>query len=623
MLKSVNELINGKKIPFICEIGLNHEGSIQKAKCLIDKIYQAGGRYIKFQYRSKAGVEESLLAKEIGAEYVAQYIKRTYLDLDAYAELDNYAQRMGVKTLFSVWDCKAASDIKELGHSVVKIGSGDLSNIYLAKKCHELGFQLIFSTGLHTGKETKNILTTYKDWGLQFVAMHCQSTYPAPHHHLYLGFIKELRQITGTEVGYSCHSLDSYILPLALGLGARFFEKHVTLSREGEGNDNKASILPCELAETIKMLDQLYLTGFADKQRPLSPGEKLNQLSLRKGAKATVDIEISSNIEESQIEASYESGGISIYDVISNNFGRTKRPIKRGQVIRPEHFRDKTVFKKYNFKKFGLPCRFHDAGEILDKFEPVWLEYHLSLRDLDIIQEYILPDIWCSFHAPDYFDGDFFLCTRDDESTNRSLSYLRQLGKLVTDLRNRSGSRKHGKPHIVVSIGNETGIAEKLSEREISTSYKNCGDMLKTLNSEFELEFIPQTLPERAWYLGGQRRINTFACPEQILNFCDLYGMNICFDTAHTILACNSLGKDWTNYAESLYKVSRNIHLADADSLDNEGLQIGDGQLTTNLIKTVAFGEKTWMPEIWQGHTQEYRGFSEALDKITTMFSKE
>ena len=495
MLKTIDELLNGHDIPFICEIGLNHEGSIHKAKSLIDEIYNVGGKFIKFQYRSREGIDESLLAKEIGAEYVAQYIQRTYLPLEAYEELDNYAQSKGLKTLFSVWDCNAASEIKRLGHSVVKIGSGDLSNIHLVKRCHELGFELILSTGLHTGDETKEILLKYKEWGIQFMSMHCQSTYPAPHHHLYLGFIKELRETTGFEVGYSCHSLDSNILPLALGLGARFFEKHITLSREGEGNDHKASILPHELGEILTMLDNLSVTGFNDRKRPLSPGEKLNQLSLRKGAKAIEDIHIDSMIENNQIQPSYESGGISIYDVSMNKFGSTCRPIKRGEVIKAEHFQEKIEYKKYNFEKFGLPCRFHDADEVVERFHPAWLEYHLSLNDLNIIEEYCLPDTWCSFHAPDYFEGDFFLCTRDNESTDKSLGYLRHLGNLISDLRNRSGHRQEGKPHIVVSIGNETEIAEKLTENEVYKSYKNCGEMLKALNSEFELEFIPQLCP--------------------------------------------------------------------------------------------------------------------------------
>ena len=623
MLKSINDLWSECQIPFICEIGLNHEGSIKKAKYLIDQISKAGGQLVKFQYRSKAGVEESLLAKEIGAEYVAQYIKRTYLNLSAYEELDNYAQSMGLKTLFSVWDCNAASEIKSLGHSVVKIGSGDLSNIHLVKKCHQLGFELILSTGLHTGEETKDILTKYKSWGINFVAMHCQSTYPAPYHHLYLGFIKELCELTGNQVGYSCHSLDSSILPLALGLGARFFEKHVTLNRDGEGNDHKASILPSELSEILNMLNRLNDTGFADKQRPLSPGEKLNQLALRKGSMAIVDIDPDTSIEECQIKPSYESGGISIFDVVMNKLGPVRRHIKSGDVIKPEHFRNKPEYKTYNFKKFGLPCRFHDADEVVQRFNPVWLEYHLSLKDLDAIQQYILPETYCCFHAPDYFEGDFFLCTRDRESTDKSLGYLRRLGNLISELRNRSGSRQNARPHVVVSIGNETEIAENLSESEVHASYRNCGEMLKRLNDEFELEFIPQTLPERAWYLGGQRRINTFACPEEVLNFSSLYKLNICFDTAHTILACNSLGKDWKLYADSLYNISRNIHLADAESIDNEGLQIGDGELTMQLIKTIVLGDKTWMPEIWQGHREEYQGFSEALDKITTMAIKE
>ena len=70
---------------------------------------------------------------------------------------------------------------------------------------------------------------------------------------------------------------------------------------------------------------------------------------------------------------------------------------------------------------------------------------------------------------------------------------------------------------------------------------------------------------------------------------------------------------------DDLYNLSRNIHLADAEGVDNEGLQIGEGELTTELIKSVALGQTTWMPEIWQGHRQEYRGFSEALDVITSI----
>jgi len=616
MLETIDELVSGSDIPFICEIGLNHEGSTEKARQLIDKISEAGGKYVKFQYRSKVGVEETLLAKEIGAEYVGEYIRRTYLSLEEYSRLDQYAQRKGLTSLFSVWDCAAARDIKELGHKVVKIGSGDLSNIYLVKQCHELGLELIVSTGLHTGQETKEILSTYQQWGVRFLAMHCQSTYPAPHHHLYLGFIKELEEITGLGVGYSCHSLDNYIIPLALGLGARFFEKHITSSRDGTGNDHKASILPSELEEVLGMLQRLSTTGYKNRERPLSPGERLNQLALRKGARSKVDTGKNARIREEELEPSYEAGGVSIYEVVMNRLGPTQREIKKGEIVRREHFRQEGRFKEYRLEAFGLPCRFHDAEEVIEKFRPNWVEYHLSLKDLDRIGDYRLPQTRSCFHAPDYFDGDFFLCTRDDERTEQSFSHLRSLGKQISELLQRSGYKQGVKPHVVVSIGNETEVSERLSNIEVQKCYDNCGRMLNELNREFELEFIPQTLPERAWYLGGQRRINTFANPDEVLVFCNKYRINICFDTAHTILACNSLEKDWKSYADRLYNFARNVHLADAEGVDNEGLQIGEGELTTDLISSIALGKKTWMPEIWQGHREDFKGFSDALDII-------
>jgi sialic acid synthase SpsE/sugar phosphate isomerase/epimerase len=616
MLETIDELVSSSDIPFICEIGLNHEGSMEKARYLIDKICEAGGKYVKFQYRSKAGVEETLLAKEIGAEYIGEYIRRTYLNFEEYSRLDQYARRKGLTSLFSVWDCAAACEIKELGHKVVKIGSGDLSNIHLVKQCQELGLELIVSTGLHTGEETREILSTYKQWGVRFLAMHCQSTYPAPHHHLHLGFIKELEEITGLGVGYSCHSLDNYILPLALGLGARFFEKHVTFSRSGTGNDHKASILPSELEEVLGMLQRLSTTGYKNRDRPLSPGERLNQLALRKGARSKVDTGKDAIIQEEEIEPSYEAGGVSIYELVMKKLGPTRRAIKKGEIVRREHFQQEGRFMEYRLEAFGLPCRFHDAKEVIKRFRPTWVEYHLSLKDLDRIEDYRLPHAWTCFHAPDYFEGDFFLCTRDDEKTEQSFSHLRSLGKQVTELLQRSGYRQTVKPHVVVSIGNETEVSERLSKREVQECYENCGKMLNKLNKEFELEFIPQTLPERAWYLGGQRRINTFANPDEVLDFCSKYKINICYDTAHTILACNSLGKDWATYTESLYRIARSVHLADAEGVDNEGLQIGEGELTRDVIRSIGLGKKTWMPEIWQGHREDYKGFSDALDII-------
>ena len=143
-------------------------------------------------------------------------------------------------------------------------------------------------------------------------------------------------------------------------------------------------------------------------------------------------------------------------------------------------------------------------------------------------------------------------------------------------------------------------------------------ESLSALDSE-GIEIIPQTMPPFPWHFGGQRYHNLFVDPEDIVEFCSQNKYRVCLDVSHSKLACNHHKLSFKEFIEQVGPYVAHLHIADAEGLDGEGLQIGEGDLdfpalAEDLTKTAP--QATFIPEIWQGHKNEGEGFWLALERL-------
>ena len=160
-------------------------------------------------------------------------------------------------------------------------------------------------------------------------------------------------------------------------------------------------------------------------------------------------------------------------------------------------------------------------------------------------------------------------------------------------------------PLIVANIGGFTMDAP-LPPIEVQEYYWRFGESIRALDTD-GVEIIPQTMAPFPWHFGGQRYQNLFVSSDEILKWCQEFGLRMCFDISHSKLACNHLGEDFYEFAKAVSPVTAHLHLGDATGLNGEGLQIGDGELDfTRLGEILRNGcpDASFIPEIWQ-RTQE------------------
>ena len=137
------------------------------------------------------------------------------------------------------------------------------------------------------------------------------------------------------------------------------------------------------------------------------------------------------------------------------------------------------------------------------------------------------------------------------------------------------------------------------------------------------VELIPQTMAPFPWHFGGQRYQNLFVHCDEIVKWCKLLDLRMCFDISHSALMCNHFDLDFYEFSKSIAPITGHLHLGDASGVNAEGLQIGEGDINyERLSKILNEGcpAASFIPEIWQGHKNNGEGFWIALERLEKYF---
>jgi N-acetylneuraminate synthase len=304
-----------------------------------------------------------------------------------------------------------------------------------------------------------------------------------------------------------------------------------------------------------------------------------------------------------------------------------RRPIEQGDFFFESDLVPPTdVPRIFSFERpWGLPVRFHDWQFLAEKSNPDFLEFHLSYRDLDLDFTEFIPkalDYSLVVHSPDLFHNDLILDLASQDKDVRSAS-SKELQRVV-DLTSAMAKRFRGgeQPKIVVSLGGSSLDSPwPMAKRE--QGYELVISELEKIESK-DVEILAQTLPPFPWYLGGQRYCNLFVDPRETVRFSKNAATRICFDVAHTKLACTHSKSSFEDASHMLLPVSGHTHLVDAAGVDGEGLQIDEGDINWRAL-TEKMNELTpslsFIPEIWQGHIEGGLGFWTALIRLESHFN--
>lgn len=246
----------------IAEVGINHEGQIEKALQLVDAAVAAGAEVVKFQCHitEKEMIPTDMKPGAISDERLWDIIKRCELTIDEERRVQKYCEQKGILYLSTPFSREACDRLDEMGVPAFKIGSGECNNIPLLRHIASKKKPIILSTGMNDLESIKKSVAAIQIFDVPLALLHCTSMYPTPYDKVRLGGITDLKkEFPGLPVGLSDHSMGIWTCLGAVALGASILEKHFTILRSWPGPDTKISIEPNELSDLIKGTEAVWL----------------------------------------------------------------------------------------------------------------------------------------------------------------------------------------------------------------------------------------------------------------------------------------------------------------------------------------------------------------------------
>lgn len=612
----------------IAEIGNNHNGDFDCAVALVDAAIASGADCAKFQMRNLDEVYRSTSLAggedDLSVEYTLDLLRRFELPPEDHRRLMEYCKQHGIGYLCTPWDLSSLRTLDSFGVDGYKVASADLTNLPLLDAMAATAKPFILSTGMSRTEEIRAVVEFLHKKNAQFAILHCQSTYPAAFHNINLRFMEVLKELHPL-IGYSGHERGVAVTMAAVALGAQIVERHITLDKTMEGPDHSASLEPSEFAALvtgIREVEAALGVEIVDGERPLSQGELINRENLAKSLVASHDIPEGTVLTDADIIVRSPGQGLSPIHLPQLVGRRIGRPMKADDYFFTSDVdNDAAAPRAYSFSRpWGIPVRFHDALDFVGRSNPDLVEFHLSYQDMDReLSDYFTGtyDIGFVVHAPELFSGSRLMDLASPDEDYREFS-IRETQKVIDITRAlKRYFPNTARPPIVLNIG---GISthEVLPESAKPGLYETFARSLDELDTE-GVELIPQTMAPFPWHFGGQRHQNLFIYPDESARMCSELGLRMCVDISHTRLASNHLDFDFYEGIATLGPYTAHYHLGDAQGVDGEGLQIGEGDIDFALLgKTMAMHAPaaSFIPEIWQGHKNFGEGFWVALERL-------
>ena len=304
----------------IAEAGVNHNGSIDLAKKLIDVASLSGADAIKFQTfkADKLVTKKALKANyqnQTTSKKESQYdmIKKLELDIDTHKKLIDYSNKKKIMFLSSPFDLESIDLLKDLGLEIFKIPSGEITNLPYLRHIGKLNKKIILSTGMSNIDEIKHALDILIKSGTKknnITVLHANTEYPTPIKDVNLKAMLTIGKEFDIKFGYSDHTLGIEIDIAAVAMGAVCIEKHFTLDKNMVGPDHKASLEPDELIKMVMAIRKIEL-ALGDYNKKPSSSELSNIKIVRKSIVAKKKIKKGEFLNLNNITVKRPGNGIS------------------------------------------------------------------------------------------------------------------------------------------------------------------------------------------------------------------------------------------------------------------------------------------------------------------------
>ncbi|HOU67664.1 MAG: N-acetylneuraminate synthase [Paludibacteraceae bacterium] len=327
----------------IAEAGVNHNGSLEIAKQLIDAAVDAGVDIIKFQtfkaekLVKKDAKQAEYQKKNIGDGNDSQYdmLKKLELSKSDHEELVAYCNKRGIRFFSTAFDFDSLDYLHSLNLGLWKIPSGEITNYPYIKKIAQFNEPVIMSTGMCDVQDVHNAVDVLLSFGLtkdKITILHCNTQYPTPFEDVNLRAMLTIKSEFGVNVGYSDHTQGIEVPVAAVALGATVIEKHFTLDRNMPGPDHKASLEPDELKAMVSSIRHIE-QALGDGVKCVSASEQANISVARKSIVAAKSIKAGDVFSEENLTVKRPGTGVSPMkwtDVIGK---KAKRNFEEDEII--------------------------------------------------------------------------------------------------------------------------------------------------------------------------------------------------------------------------------------------------------------------------------------------------
>ncbi len=308
------------KVFIIAEAGVNHNGSIELAKKLVDVAVEAGVDAVKFQtFKAEnlvcQNAQKAEYQKQITNSNESQFdmLKKLELDIKSHKELIAYCNSKKIIFLSTPFDSDSIKLLDNLGLDIFKIPSGEITNLPYLREIGKLNKKVILSTGMADIGEIEDALDILIKAGTKkdnIIILHANTEYPTPMEDVNLKAMVTIGKTFDIAYGYSDHTLGTEVDIAAVAMGACCIEKHFTLDKMMEGPDHKASLEPDELKQMVKTIRNIELALGIEVKKP-SKSESKNKQIARKSIVAKVAIKKGEILTEGNLATKRPADGIS------------------------------------------------------------------------------------------------------------------------------------------------------------------------------------------------------------------------------------------------------------------------------------------------------------------------
>tara|TARA_A100001388_G_C28766566_1_gene501061 strand:+ start:88 stop:963 length:876 start_codon:yes stop_codon:yes gene_type:complete len=268
--KRFSDFDSNKYIYFIAEIGINHNGSLDIAKKLIDMAKELGCDAVKFQKRDI----NTVYTKDFLTQHRESPWGKTQLDqknglefsLEDYKEIDSYCRQKSIEWFASSWDCKSQVLMRQFNFPFNKVASAMATNKEFVELVASESIPTFVSTGMTTFDDIDFIVKTFEKYSCEIMLMHTVSLYPCLESQLNLNCLYTLKKKYNLPVGYSGHEVGVSPSIVAASMGASAIERHITLDRAMYGSDQSASLQKDGIRELVDIIRKIpSLKGHGNK----------------------------------------------------------------------------------------------------------------------------------------------------------------------------------------------------------------------------------------------------------------------------------------------------------------------------------------------------------------------